>query len=212
MNSSTILCPVDFSEESRNALRWARVVAKRRQATLIVIHSVDPLLAEAARVRAGLTLEGTETETALREFVRETAPEEQTTPDRVAFRVRVGNPPDVILQEAEKEGPLLIVMGTLGLGGLRKLLIGSTTERVLRRARHPVLAVPPSPERAPKTGDPSFGIGRILVGTDFSAASMDAVRWAAAFAREIGVPLLIAHIVVPTSVAACVEIARRTDG
>jgi nucleotide-binding universal stress UspA family protein len=201
MTAATVLCPVDFSDESRNALRWARVVAERRRATLIVLHVVDPLLAEAARVHAGLKLEGPETEQALREFLATAAHEDKTASDRVAVRVGVGAPAEAILEQAERDQPLLIVMGTQGLGGLKKMLLGSTTERVLRRARHPVLAVPLSPDRTPHAGDPSTGIRRILVGTDFTAASMDAARWAAGFARELGAALVIAHIVVPTRVA-----------
>ena len=212
MSPSTVLCPVDFSDESGNALRWARVVADRRGATLIVLHAVEPLLAEAAKVHSGVTLAGSETEAALRDFVSTTAAEDKTPLDRVRFRVRVGDPADVILEEAGKEQPALIVMGTHGLGGFTKLLIGSTTEHVLRRARHPVLAVPPSHERPPKSGDLSVGIGRILVGTDFSAASLEAARWAAAFAREIGVPLLIAHIVMPIAVpSAWQSLGEQTD-
>jgi nucleotide-binding universal stress UspA family protein len=48
----------------------------------------------------------------------------------------VGNPADVILETAAKERSDLIVMGTHGLGGIRKWLLGSTTERVLRRTTH----------------------------------------------------------------------------
>ena len=201
MSAATVLCPVDFSDESRNALRWARVVAARRRATLIVLHAVDPLLAEAARVHAGRELEGVETERALRDFVGATVPEDPTLHERVAVHVRAGDPADVILEEAGREQPVLIVMGTHGLGGFQKLLIGSTTEHVLRQARQPVLAVPPAVENAPQTGDPSAWIRKILVATDFSAAAMDAVRWAAGFARELGVPLVIAHVVVPAKVA-----------
>ena len=201
MAAATVLCPVDFSDEARNALRWARVVAERRGATLIVLHVVEPLLAEAARVHAGLKVEGHETERALREFLATAALEDKAATKPPAFRVRVGEPAEVILEEAGRDQPLLIVMGTHGLGGLQKMLLGSTTERVLRRARHPVLAVPLSRERATPAVDPSTGIRGILVGTDFSAASIDAVRWAAALARDFAVTLLIAHIVVPTKVA-----------
>jgi nucleotide-binding universal stress UspA family protein len=146
-----------------------------------------------------MKLEGPETETALREFVGPDV--DKTLHDRVTFRVRSGDPAEVILDEVAREQTLLIVMGTHGLGGIQKLLIGSTTEHVLRQARRPVLAVPPSPEGAPQIADPSAGIRKILVGTDFSAAAMDAVRWAARFAGELGVPLLIAHIVVTAKVA-----------
>ena len=212
MTAAAVLCPIDFSDESRNALRWAQVVAERRHATLIVFHAVDSLLAEAARMSAGVALEGTETDTALREFVSTTLAAGKVPGDRLALRVRVGEPAKAILEEAARQQPLMIVMGTQGLGGIKKLLVGSTTERVLRGARQPVLAVPPKAGHAPQSGDLSAGIRRILVGTDFSAASMTALRLAAAFAREISVPILIAHIVVPTPVTpAWQSLAEQAD-
>ena len=52
----SILCPVDFSEESRQALRWAAALARRTTARLTVLSAVDPLLAQAAKVRLGVDL------------------------------------------------------------------------------------------------------------------------------------------------------------
>jgi nucleotide-binding universal stress UspA family protein len=68
----SILTAVDFSEHSRHALRWAGAVAARFRSRLTVISVVDPLLAEAARIRLDQDLAKTETETALREFVAAT--------------------------------------------------------------------------------------------------------------------------------------------
>ena len=61
----SILCPVDFSEPSRRALRCAGALARRSRGRVIVLSAVDPLLAEAAKVRFGLVLAQTETEPAL---------------------------------------------------------------------------------------------------------------------------------------------------
>jgi nucleotide-binding universal stress UspA family protein len=113
--------------------------------------------------------------------------------------VRVGHPADVILETARTESPDVIAMGTHGLGGFRKWVLGSTTERVLRRTPVPVLAVPPTlgaPNVSQSTAAP-LAFGRIVAATDFSDTSRQAVQWAAELAQESGVPLLLAHVVEP---------------
>ena len=68
----SILCPVDFSEQSRQALRLAGLFAGRFQSRLVVLSVVDPLLAEAAKARLKLDLVKKETRPALAAFVKET--------------------------------------------------------------------------------------------------------------------------------------------
>jgi nucleotide-binding universal stress UspA family protein len=198
----SLLCPVDFSEQSRQALRWANALARRAQGRLTILSAVDPLLAEAARLRFGLDLVHTETEPALRQFAADTGPGDLAHATNPTFDVRVGNPADVILETAARERTDLIVMGTHGLGGVRKWLLGSTTERVLRRTLTPVLAVPPTvsvpvPVDQTASGTP----GPVLAATDFSDTSARALRWAANLAQEIASPLLLVHVVEPIAVA-----------
>ena len=56
----SILCPVDFSEQSRQALRWASAIAQYRGAEMTVLSVVEPLLAQAAGIRLGIDLTRTE--------------------------------------------------------------------------------------------------------------------------------------------------------
>lgn len=142
MNPRSILSAVDFSEHSRHALRWAEAFAARFQSRLTVISVVDPLLAEAAKIRLGRDLAETETEPALREFVGATWSGGAGPAAPTVFKTLTGKPAEAILQAATADGADLIVMGTQGLGGFRKWLLGSTTERLLRRTDVPVLAVP----------------------------------------------------------------------
>jgi nucleotide-binding universal stress UspA family protein len=108
----------------------------------------------------------------------------------------------VIIDVATGEGVDLVVMGTHGLGGIRKWLLGSTTERVLRRTRTPVLAVPAiTGEFAPPNVPGAQLSGSILTATDLSEASAHAMRWAARFAMAYDVPILIVHVVAPVVVA-----------
>jgi universal stress protein A len=194
----SILCPVDFSEPSRHALRWATAFARRTRGRLTVLSAVDPLLAEAARLRFGLDLVDAETEPALRQFADETWSDEAADAPAANFEVRIGNPADVILETVARERIELIVMGTHGLGGVRKWLLGSTTERLLRRTHTPVLAVPPTVNDPASLIDTASGTtGPVLAAIDFSDTSTRALRWAADIAHELARPLLLVHVVEP---------------
>jgi nucleotide-binding universal stress UspA family protein len=131
----SILTAVDFSEHSRHALRWAGAFAARFRSRLIVVSVVDPLLAEAARIRLGQDPAKTETEPALRQFVAATWSGGAGGSVQPVFKTVIGEPSAAILQTARAEVAELIVMGTQGLGGFRKWLLGSMTERLLRRTR-----------------------------------------------------------------------------
>jgi nucleotide-binding universal stress UspA family protein len=193
----SILCPIDFSDESQGALRWALALAARTRSHVTVITAVDPLLAEAARSRLGLDLARTETEPALREFVKAAMPAASRWQPDIGFDVRVGDPPEVILEAAERGSVDLIAMGTHGLGGFRKVLLGSTTERVLQRTDTALLAVPAvkSPAVVLDADGSRFDLNRILMATDFSGASSAALRWAEDFARDGRARLVLCHVV-----------------
>ena len=61
----------------------------------------------------------------------------------VVSAVMEGVPAEIIVEYAASEDADLIVMSTRGQGGIQRLLLGSTTDRVLRSAHLPVLAIPP---------------------------------------------------------------------
>lgn len=203
MTLRSILSPVDFSEQSRHALRWAEEIAARHQSRLTVLAVVDPLLAEAAKMRFGQDLAKAETEPALREFITATWPDDPARSSQAILRVRTGDPAAVILETATAEAVELIVMGTQGLSGLDKWILGSTTEHVLRRTPVPVLAVPPAGEQSivSRAEEGSSGIDRILAATDFSEPSVTAVRYAARLADGLSATLTLAHVVESPSVA-----------
>jgi nucleotide-binding universal stress UspA family protein len=199
MNLHSILSPIDFSEQSRLALRWAGAFATRFNARLTIASVVDPVLAEASRIRSGRDLVKAETEAALREFAAATWRE--GAPAQTAFATTVGDAATAIRDMAEAHGAGLIAMGTHGLGGFHKWLLGSTTERVLRRTRVPVLAVPPSDELHAPAGA-AGQVSHLLAATDFSDASVEAMKVAAEWARAFAAAMTVAHVVEPLAVAA----------
>jgi nucleotide-binding universal stress UspA family protein len=196
----SILCPVDLSKQSGQALLWASAIAHYRGAELTVLSVLEPLLAQAAGIRLGVDLTRTEVKPALREFVEATLPEGVHRASQLRIEVTAGDPSEAILQTGRRLKAGLIVMGTHGLGGFRKLILGSTTEQVLRRTEWPVLAVPPGTTSVPAVEHPGVRLRRILVATDFRESAMAAMQWAGDLASDFSVPLVLAHIVEPVIV------------
>ena len=199
LTMGSVLCPVDFSERSRRALLWASTIAQSRGAELTVLWVVEPLLAEAAEAwPGGDSTQGEEQ--ALREFVEATLPGHQRQASHVQMDVKVGKPSEVILETARERNAGLIVMGTHGRGGFRKLLLGSTTEQVLRRTEWPVLAVPAGAVTTLTVPDPNAQFKKILLATDFRESALAATHWATELAGFLNVPLVFAHVVEPVVV------------
>lgn len=141
-----ILVPVDFSAQSRAALKMAAELARRHEAALTLVHVFQPIsyvLPEAYAAYSASQLAEVEaafdSELAALKKDAESygAPSVQTTQLR-------GIPALEIVAMAEAGGFDLIVMGTHGRSGIPHLLIGSVAERVLRHAPCPVLTVRPT--------------------------------------------------------------------
>jgi nucleotide-binding universal stress UspA family protein len=192
----SVLCPVDFSAHSQRALEYALAIAGACRAQLTVLTVIDPLLAQAAVVTSDTDyLRDTKAE--LQAFVDEPLPTPLSWAPAPRLVVTVGHPGDQILEVAAFHEADLIVMGTQGLGGFRKLVFGSTTERVLRRTTVPVLAVPlgGAPLARFDTEGPVFRIERVVAAVDFREPTLPLTRLAAAIARELHASLSLAHVV-----------------
>jgi len=211
VNLRSILCPVDFSDASRQALRWAIAIAGEWNSHLTVLTAVDPLLAEAARARFALDLVKADVEPALRQFVG-AATDVRADDANPELVVQIGKAASVVLNAADRLHPDLIVIGTHGLSGLKKLVLGSTAEGVLRKATVPVLAVPLGDRSAlmADAGMPRLAIKVVLATSDFTRAASCALRCAAAVAQRLNARLLLAHVVSPLSVQA--EFGRYVEG
>jgi nucleotide-binding universal stress UspA family protein len=98
-----------------------------------------------------------------------------------------------ILAQAHQRHADLIVMGTHGWSGFERLFLGSTAEKVLRKASCPVMTVPPKTPDAMPSGPALFG--HIVCGVDFSESSLAALEYAASLARENGAGLSLVHVI-----------------
>lgn len=142
----SILCPIDFSNNSRAALRYAAMLARLSDAHLLVLYVNDPLLATAAATRPDAEAILVCAENDLCRFV--TAVISNETPSIATTLLTIAGKPSLeIVRAAERHDCDLIVMGYRGVGRASRLLFGSTTEGVVRTSRIPVLAVPPARRR-----------------------------------------------------------------
>jgi nucleotide-binding universal stress UspA family protein len=199
-----IVCPIDFSDFSVRAYRHALSVAEHYRAKLVAMHIVElsryPYADYAAT--AGDYAEFCRTlreggNDQLREFVTKHSRHE-IRPELV---VHQGSPPDCVLSFAHEHKADLIVMGTHGRRGYDRLVLGSVTNRVMRRATCPVLAVC-KPPRESAAADMAANEGRehrhhlnrILFCTDFSENSERALNWAISVTKEYDAELTLLHV------------------
>jgi len=186
-----ILIPVDFSDLSALALRYAAALAQCSGArmALVYAHTFSPPpyftghnLNELERqFRASFT----EAEQALRQFAVSTL----GAAAGVEAQVLEGTPADTILKYAADRQIDLIAMGTHGRSGVNRWMLGSVAERVLRASEIPVLTVRPAPSAAGPAA-----IRRILCPVNNTAPARRALTTAMDLASCIGARLTVVHV------------------
>jgi universal stress protein A len=160
MHIRSILVPIDFSASTERVVEWAVAIAKGSNASVTLVHVTSPdahgMAATTVEVVSAVLHEVTatpgwhaaatptsssETRSALEELERLRVSD---IPPAVESRaiVRDGTPWQCIVDEAAAGKHDLIVMGTHGRSGIRRVLMGSVAEHVLRQAAGPVLIVP----------------------------------------------------------------------
>jgi universal stress protein A len=152
-----VLCPVDLSGFSLDALKLAVEITRASGAALYVVHAVDnpfdelymSSIAQADPAALGLyqrrpvkragivaAIKG-HSQVLLKQFAHDLV----TSVEKVRYIVKTGNPLEAILEAAEERRADLIVLATHGRTGIKRLLIGNVAEKIVRHAPCPVLIV-----------------------------------------------------------------------
>lgn len=195
----SILCPIDFSDFSRHALDHAAAIAKWYQST-ITVFNVCPLVPAMAFAPATpmlpLSVPTPDDLHALLASMTRFAEGEMGASVPLRYEIAEGDPVTQILDRAVAIPSDLLVLGTHGRSGFQRLVLGSVTEKVLRKASCPVLTVPKSTPDAVPT-PPLFK--HIVCAVDFSDCSVHALTYAISLAREADADLTLVHVIeVPT--------------
>ena len=188
-----IICPVDFSESSIRAFAHAAAIARWYDAQLSVLHVVPSF--EPIQVRGDLG----DPVRVVTPIPREQVLEEMSRSLNLAAVLHnatalaeAGDPRTTIIDQAVSKKSDLIVMGTHGRRGFKRLLLGSVTEAILREAPCPVLTVPP---QAPANVSEAVSFKRILCPIDFSPSALQALGFALDLARQADGRVTLLHVV-----------------
>ncbi len=195
-----ILCPVDFSEFSVRAYHYSLSLAEHYRAQLMVQHIVElsrypyaDYVASTGDYAEFCRALGEGGKERLREFVKKHTHDE-IQPELVVYE---GSAPDCILSLAQARRTDLIVMGTHGRRGYDRLVLGSVTNRVMRKTPCPVLAICKAPHEASAAGEERHRVhhlNRILFCTDFSENSELALDYAISATKEYDAELTLLHV------------------
>jgi len=185
MKIDNILVPTDFSENAQHALSYAIALAKTCSAKIHLLHA--PVIP--AYLLMDLSYSpGPEAVTRIMNDAQESLDSQAQALDDADIEhftsIREGTVHEVIRDYAREHGVDLIVVGTHGRSGVRKLMYGSVTERVVKTAHTPIIVVPP------QGGEPPSAI---VVAYDFSSPSKRAAEAARAIHGLFHGPLHLVH-------------------
>lgn len=186
----TILVPVDFSTPSENALKVAAQLAKKNNAKIVVLHVVE--LAESLFGTDQFNVDNQEVMFFLKMAKKRFAKfldKSYLGGLEVQDLVEIG-PTSYMISKTAKENAIdLVVMGSVGASGLKEVLIGSNTEKIVRNSKVPVLVV--------KKEMKDFSIKQVIFASNFELENLDSFRKAKEFANQFEAKMKLLYVNLP---------------
>ena len=137
----TLLVPTDFSETAANALRYAIEFARRDHSKIILLHSAE-LDYKTLLYTLVVPAEESFRKQAMKQLQEMAFLVKQQEEQACEAILKDSSLSEAILSAADEKNADLIIMGTKGAHGLKKILAGSHTAEIIEQARFPVLAIP----------------------------------------------------------------------
>jgi len=185
-----ILVPVDFSENSKNALDYAQDLALYLDASIEVVHITHPTINANYPPSTYNFDEQLEHKTkVLEEFVHQQMDQEVIsviTKRRLKNKVVIGYAAEEIVKLAEKDNIDLIVMGATGEGGVLDKLLGSISTIVAQNAKCPVLLIPQSIVFK--------DLDNIMYASDYNSSSNELLETIVNFSSKFEAKIHLAHV------------------
>lgn len=183
----TILCPVDFSASSENALRYAMELNKEVKAKIILLHTFETpvLYSDVApfTVQLDYTVLHNSAAKKLKTFYNKFFDGSNKNVEMILLQ---GLPSARILEIALEKKTDMIIMGTTGTNAAERLMVGSNALRVAKDAPCKVMLIP---AKAKFTG-----LGKIVYATDLSSDNLVQARELFYLAKKYNSELLFLHV------------------
>ncbi|MEL6537300.1 MAG: universal stress protein [Bacteroidota bacterium] len=184
-----ILCPVDFSDASLNALDHAVNMCSTCQGalTLLYVFNAEEFIQVAQTEESSQEALHGAAEIRLKGLVQEIRSSEVAEGiQQTDYIMRVGDLVNSVVDYAEHHKSQMIVMGTTGVGTMREAFIGSNTVQVFEKAPCPVLCVPADATYVP--------VKELVYATDYERDDQKIVKQVVAMASEFDATVEVLHI------------------
>jgi nucleotide-binding universal stress UspA family protein len=181
-----VLCATDLSPGDDETLRQADALARRHQARLTIFHAMPDLMRSAPlfphpAARDGAAFVALERKV-LEAMGARTLAVTGRERDQVQIELGFGSASTAIVEQAQKQGADLIVVGGAGPAGVARAVLGAVAERVVRHAHCSVWVARASPATGP-----------VVIGTDFSDPALPAVERGADHAARVQAEVILAY-------------------
>lgn len=183
-----ILCPIDFSEYSDHALRYAFKMAHWYGARLHVLHVMPPMPPAATSALGDAGRQFT-----TRNLASAVARSQEPGVDVTSELIESADPAARILECAEALDVDLIVTGSHGRKGVQRMLLGSTVEPLLHLSRRPMLVIPAGLNQTRLAHPVTFT--HIICAVDFSTPSVAALSHALSIAEESDAHITLLNVI-----------------
>ncbi len=196
-NLKNIMCLTDLSEFSNQTVSYGIALAKEFESRLFLCHVVDiPSMALYAEAQ----LDPVEQQRQIVEHAEATLGD-LTAGANVEWTslITVGPTVSEISRLAEENDIDLAVSASHGRSGLKRLVLGSVTEELMRTISCPLLVIRGPEPTAAEPAPVEFRLKKIMVGCDFSPDSTLAMNYALSFAQEFEAELHLVHIMEPAA-------------
>ncbi|MFL1010732.1 universal stress protein [Flavisericum labens] len=199
-----LLVPTDFSDQAENALKVAAQIAKKHDCEIFLLHmleiplqEVDPMGAQSSLPEAMFFMKLAHKK--FEQLKQKDYLDGLTVHETVDFQEIFKG----IFHISKKNDIDLIVMGSNGASGLREMLVGSNTEKVVRTSETPVLVV--------KKEHPVFNISEFVFASDFENDNKDTFKKAIDFAKTFGAKIHLLMVNTPNRFITTDEANKRIE-
>lgn len=192
-----ILCATDFSDFSNQTVNYGVALAKEFGARLIICHVID---LSSVAIYGEFQLDPVGQQNRIIEDANEQL-EALTGDQPVEWEplITVGKPADEIIRAVEEKDIDLVISATRGRSGIKRLILGSVTERLMLTLPCPLLVLRSPEHDLAKVPEKAIRLKKILVGCDFSPDSGQALSHALSLAQEFEAELHLVNVIEATA-------------
>ena len=180
-----IIVPLDGSELAELALPYAEELSEKLGSDIMMLHVCEPLGSEDSHIHQLYI-----------EFVSDATRGHLQGKTQVKSVVLSGKPPEAIIEYAEKNNVGLITMATRGHSGMKRWVLGSTADKVIRETSNPILLI--RAKKVPPAGHEKGILSKMLVPLDGSVASEAILPYVEEIAAKLKAEIILLHVVAST--------------